>query len=87
LDSDVLIPTTKCSEKAWNPSVQNRSKTIMRVSNTHALKKLGRGCSFNLVTMETPVDATIWDYKNYFDMIEADTFSVATRGGIAVNLG
>jgi len=28
----------------------------------------------DLITMETPVDATIWDYKNYFEMIEADTF-------------
>jgi PD-(D/E)XK nuclease superfamily len=28
----------------------------------------------DLITMESPVDATIWDYKNYFEMIEADTF-------------
>lgn len=28
----------------------------------------------DLITMETAVDATIWDYKNYFEMIEADTF-------------
>jgi CRISPR/Cas system-associated exonuclease Cas4 (RecB family) len=28
----------------------------------------------DLITMETPVDATIWDYKNYFEMIDADTF-------------
>jgi len=28
----------------------------------------------DLITMETSVDATIWDYKNYFEMIEADTF-------------
>ena len=28
----------------------------------------------DLITLETPVDATIWDYKNYFDIIEADTF-------------
>jgi hypothetical protein len=28
----------------------------------------------DLITMETPEDATIWDYKNYFEMIEPDTF-------------
>jgi PD-(D/E)XK nuclease superfamily protein len=28
----------------------------------------------DLVTLETPSDATIWDYKNYFDIIEPDTF-------------
>lgn len=28
----------------------------------------------DLVTMETPLDATIWDYKNYYDIIPADTF-------------
>ena len=28
----------------------------------------------DLITVETPLDATIWDYKNYFDIIEADTF-------------
>jgi PD-(D/E)XK nuclease superfamily len=28
----------------------------------------------DLVTLETPHDATIWDYKNYFDIIEANTF-------------
>ena len=28
----------------------------------------------DLVTLETPHDATIWDYKNYFDIVEANTF-------------
>jgi hypothetical protein len=28
----------------------------------------------DLITMESPTDATIWDYKNYFEMIDADTF-------------
>jgi hypothetical protein len=28
----------------------------------------------DLITMETQVDATIWDYKNYFEIIEAETF-------------
>lgn len=28
----------------------------------------------DLITMDTPEDATIWDYKNYFEMIEANTF-------------
>lgn len=28
----------------------------------------------DLVTMESPVDATIFDYKNYFEMVDADTF-------------
>jgi hypothetical protein len=28
----------------------------------------------DLVTLETPEDATIWDYKNYYEIIEANTF-------------
>jgi PD-(D/E)XK nuclease superfamily len=28
----------------------------------------------DLITMESPVDATIWDYKSYFEIIEANTF-------------
>lgn len=28
----------------------------------------------DLITLETPVDATIWDYKNYFQIIDANTF-------------